>query len=256
MFSWGSRRRFLYIASAAFFVLFILVMIVTAVLYKRPSCNDGKQNGDEQGIDCGGSCRTVCRDAASPVQLDWARAFEVKDKYYSIAAYLQNPNDYYEASGAAYQFKVYDVNNILVAEKRGTTFIPAGQSFGVLEGGLYFGDRVPSRVTFEWQGNLVWVRTSSNKNLITIGDVVKTFDSDGLPKIDAVVINQGLRAAVNIFGFVVAYNNKGDAIAVSETVVDKVEGGGRGNMVFSWPAPFLEAINRVEVLHWIVPLSN
>lgn len=255
MFSWGSRRKFLYIASSAFLFLFVLIAIFIVIFYRRPSCSDGVQNGDEQGIDCGGSCSTICSSAAQPVKIDWARAFKVKDKYYSVAAYIDNPNNY-EATDVPYQFRVYDANNILIAEPSGKTFIPAGQSVGILEGGLYFGDRIPSRVTFEWLGNPVWKKTNINKDLITIADITRSVDNGGLPTISAAVINQGLQPVRNIFGFVVAYNIQGDAVAASETVVNKVDGGGQGNMVFSWPAPWSDTVTRVEILHWVLPNSN
>ena len=252
MFSWGSRRKFLYIASTAFFVLFIIVAISIVTFYERPNCSDGKKNGDEIGVDCGGSCNSVCQSAVSPVLTDWARAFKIRDKYYSVAIYLENRNTFFEARNAAYQFKVYDVNNLLLYDKKGNAFIPAGQAFGILEGGLYFGDRIPSRVTFEWQGSPNWEKTSS-KDMVMTGEVTRVVDDSGLTTISASVSNQGLQPVYNIFGFVIAYDSKGDAIAASKTVVDKIDSGGQGKMVFFWPEPFNSSINRVEILHWIVP---
>ena len=253
MISWGTKRKLKYILSLGFFFIFIAVVIAFLVIYERPNCSDGKQNSDEQGIDCGGSCSRVCSMSAADVRTNWVRTFKVKDGFYSVAAYLQNPNANYQAKNVSYKFRVYDSNNTLIAEPNGSAFIPAGQSFGIFEGGFYTGDRIPARALLEWQGKPAWTTAISQNDLIVVKDVTRNTDDQGLPKISATVENKGLKAINNINGFVVVYDNLGNAIAASQTLIDQVKGGDMEIMVFSWPAPFTDQIGRVEILRWIAP---
>lgn len=255
MISWGTRRKLKYIFSIAFFALFMAIVIGFLIFYEKPSCTDGKQNRDEQGIDCGGSCSKVCVGSVSDVRTNWVRIFKIKDGVYSVAGYLENPNPNYQAENVLYKFKVYDSKGVLIAEPSGSTFIPAGQSFGVFEGWLPIGDRVPMRAVLEWQSTPVWKKIVKTEDPIVIKDVTREINDQGLPKISAVVKNESLKTINNVAGFVVVYDNFGNAIASSKTLVDQVSAGGSENMVFSWPQSFPGVMGRVEVLHWILPRS-
>lgn len=253
MISWGTKRKLKYIFSTGFFFLFIVAAILAVALYERPNCSDRRQNGDEQGIDCGGSCSKLCGIDSVDLRVDWVRTFKVKGGVYSIAAYLENSNVDYQAQNVSYKFKIYDSKNTLISEPSGTAFIPAGQSFGIFKGGIFVGDRVPVRAVIEWQGKPNWTRMINQGDPILIKDVARMLDDQGLPKISAVIENTGLKTITNVIGFVVVYDSAGNAIASSQTLIDQIIGGDSENMVFSWPAPFSRQVGRVEILHWIYP---
>src|SRR3989344_1982700 len=254
MISWGTKRKLKYIISIGFFFAFILVAFIFISIYRPPSCSDNKKNGDEQGIDCGGNCSKVCEAEALPIQIDWVQAFKVKDGIWSVAAHLENPNPNYEVRSVSYKFRIYDSNNTLIAEPRGTAYIPPGHAFGLFEGGLFVGDGIPARASVEFTERINWTKQVSSNNPIIIKDVSRTTDSQGLPKVSAVIQNQGLKAVKNIQGFVFIYDAFGRAISASKTVIDDIEGGQSGNLVFSWPGAFSTDVGRVEVLHWVLPI--
>jgi hypothetical protein len=253
MFSWGSRRKFLYVFFTGFFLFFILIIVGIFVFYERPNCFDGKKNGDEQGVDCGGSCVKVCMDTAQNLRINWVRVFKVKDGLYSVGAYVENPNVKYEIFNLPYKLKIYDIDGILIAEEDGSTFVPAGQAFGIFRGGIFLGDREPARATFEWAGAFNWSSVSKSDETISLKEVEKSFDVNGAPRISVSVENFGLKDVKNIKGFCVIFDNLGNAIASSETVLDFVPGGNSREMVFSWPSPLSSEIGRIEVLHWLLP---
>ena len=53
---WAFWRRAQYIAGIVFVLLLIGTGIYFAYFYEAANCFDGTQNGDERGVDCGGSC--------------------------------------------------------------------------------------------------------------------------------------------------------------------------------------------------------
>lgn len=89
---WVAKRKLFY----GIFSIVALVLVIGVplffVLYKTPTCFDGKQNQNEKGIDCGGVCTRLCSsDIANPIVL-WQRSFVVTDGVYNAVAYVQNPN--------------------------------------------------------------------------------------------------------------------------------------------------------------------
>ncbi len=60
------------------------------------SCNDGEQNGDEEGVDCGGSCNVNCQDlpgdhTAPTIQISTPRSGSVYKNSYQMSATVSDP---------------------------------------------------------------------------------------------------------------------------------------------------------------------
>src|SRR5882724_10820804 len=92
MFSWSTKRRLLYSGTLILLVAVSVAFIFFKFFYSAPTCSDGVKNGDESGIDCGGSCRNICTsDTLSPV-VYWSKAFNISGDNYSVAAFVENPN--------------------------------------------------------------------------------------------------------------------------------------------------------------------
>lgn len=249
MLSWSERRKFTYLLATIFFGLFTLIIIIFLIFYQKPNCSDGKKNSDEIGVDCGGSCVEVCMENAIPVRENWVRAFEIKDGLYSLAVFLENLNNNFYVESASYKFKVYDTDNILISEIRGESYVPAGKSFAIFEGGVNVGSRKPSRVTFEWQGGFLWKRIEEKVGEVIIKDISRESGSSG-SKVIVEVENPWLYSVNNLAGFVLVYNRSGNVIAVSKTIIDTIPGNSRADMTFSWPTAFNEEVGKVEVFHW------
>jgi hypothetical protein len=249
MLSWSERRKIIYLAGIAFFVLFAIIILAFFVFYQKPNCSDGKKNGDEIGVDCGGSCVEVCMENAIPIRENWVRAFEVKEGLYSVAVFLENLNNNFYIESIPYSFKIYDSENILVSEIKGEAYIPPGKNFAIFEGGINVGSREPSRVTFEWQGDFLWKKIGEKTGEVITRDISRESGPNG-SKVIVEVENPWLYTVNDLAGFVLVYNRSGNVIAVSKTVIDSIAGSSRTDMVFSWPTPFSEEVGKVEVFHW------
>ncbi len=252
MFSWRAQRKLLYILAVAFFGLCAAVIAGFFLWYEAPNCSDGRKNQDELGIDCGGSCARICTSEVPDIRIDWVRFFKVKNGVFSAAAHAENPNAELSATGE-YHFRLYNSAGVVIKEVAGRTYIPPGQTFGIFEGGINVGNQVPARVEFQWDKDPIWERYDGGPKTVYIKEVVRSFDGEGLPRVQAEIYNNNLRPVQNIVGFAAVYGPDGLAVAASRTVVDSIEGGGKGMLVFSWPMKFTNYAGRVEVLHWRVP---
>ena len=90
--TWALKRQIFYI-----FILVLIIgvfgfLIIYPSVSKAPSCTDNKQNGDERGIDSGGSCLRACLAETDDISILWARAFRVIPGRYNAVAYIVNHN--------------------------------------------------------------------------------------------------------------------------------------------------------------------
>ena len=99
MASWSSRRKLSYATIVILVIVISIALLVFFFFYSAPTCFDGKRNGDELDIDCGGSCVRLCQSAFLPPRQEWggAKIEKLADGLYNVASYIVNPN----VSGAA-----------------------------------------------------------------------------------------------------------------------------------------------------------
>ncbi len=246
MASWATKRKYGY-----FFALVILVLLFVGVpafylLYTPPTCFDGKQNGEERGVDCGGACVKLClADFASPRVL-WSYSMKIVPGVYNALAYVQNPNQSVQAGSVSYQFKMYDFEGILVAQRSGSAYIPAGQRLAIFEGGIQTGVRVPTKTTFEFTSEPDWRAGTAFTSMKTLSIDLATGTS---PRAEARVQNESANMTFsNVNVYIVLYNKDDNRVAFSKTVISQIGPTETQTLYFTWPEAFAEDIVRSEVL--------
>ncbi len=214
------------------------------VLVPQATCVDQKQNQNEQGVDCGGVCKRVCASDARGVSILWARPVFVDRGVYSVVANLSNPNVTLSARDVGYRFKLYDERNLLIYERTGSTDVPANANFTVFEGGVTTGNRLPTRVFFEFTETPSWFKARREVSL-KVRDV--EFFADPLPRLSARVLNQSLEEVENVKVIALLFDGKDNVIGASETFIDRLSRESDRVVVFTWPNSFSTAPSRIEV---------
>lgn len=253
--SWASRRRLIYTVSiCAFFGL--IFGIPTAIWWHEgPSCFDKKLNQEETAIDKGGPCVLLDERALSPYSVLWSRSFFARSGSYNAAAYVENPNSEASARSVQYIFKLYDEKNVIVAERVGTTFIMPGGITPIFEGSIPTGNRSVSRTYFEFLKPPVWERLADVASaLVVTNKVVLTPEST--PRITARVENTSVSAIIEPVFAAVVFDTAGNAFAVSQTTLPRLEGGQVGEIVFTWAVPFPSIVGRVDILPVVAPIER
>ncbi len=235
--TWASKKKLTYVLIFCS-ALFVFVFIPFLILYhKSPTCTDGIKNGSERGIDCGEGCPILCSvDVLSPLIL-WQRAFKVTSEVYNVVAYIENPNLYASADYAPYLFKIYDSENTLIAERSGVTFISSKSTFAVFEPGIIIGEKIPTRVTFEFISELLWKKDTALKPQLTIRTPVLSEEEEH-PRIDALISNNSLQPLSNVEAVVVVFDGEGIAIGASRTFIDYLAKDETAPIIYTWPEPF------------------
>lgn len=245
--SWGTQRR-----NTILFVFFSIVLLIIAyvlynALYEPPNCFDKKFNGDEVGIDCGGSCELLCESQVLNPIIRFTRLFEVAPGVYNVLAYVENPNPTAGIENVPYKFKIYDTQNVLLQERRGVMDLYPKTIIPVLESSLVVGKLEATRVVFEFGKELVWYKRELKENTVVIQDE-EIINIDTEPKIRAIVKNIDLRPLNKVKIVAIVYDEQDNAIASSSTIFETLLPNKEFEAFFVWPQPFEKTISRFELI--------
>lgn len=235
--------------------LFFVVVVGFPLLYKYitipPTCVDAIQNQGETSVDRGGPCPLLDENSLQAHAVLWARAFRVRDGSYNVAAYIQNPNREAGVQEAHYRFALYDSQNVLVADRVGTTFLMPGTITPVFESRIDTGTRIVTRSYFEFTEPLVWERAENAALAVSVGN--KQVSNTKTPRITADVQNTSVAHIFDLRFVAIVFDPAGNAFAGSATALSRLDGGESTELIFSWPDPFPSQVGRVDVLPVIEP---
>jgi Mg-chelatase subunit ChlD len=237
--SWASRRRAIYLGALVLILSSVSYAIFWNFWYRAPTCFDKIKNGDETGLDCGGSCTLVCSDSVIAPIVRWdPRVFEVLPGMWSVLVYVENPNINIDATYVPYSFTLYGENNKVLAERKGATILPKNKTVGIFEGGVTTTPETKiKRAVFELGNNIVW-----NKNELPPPDITVTNGSllklDSEPRVLANVKNNGTEEFKNIELVIAIFDGSDNVIAASRTFVESLKKNEDANIFFTWPKPF------------------
>lgn len=248
MLSWSARRKILYITILLVVFGTPLGFYIHQKLQKPASCFDGIKNQDERDVDCGGICHIACFNyVKQDPDVQWSRAYYVAKGAYNLVAYVQNPNVDYISQPAKYIFKVYDENNVLITSREGVTAIPTSKVFPIFEPAVQTGEKIPKIVTFEFTEPVVWLEYFGNKPELEVTEQ-RLSRLDTSPKLDAHVVNRTLNTYQNVEVVAIIYDEEGNGVLSSRTIIDKIGDKGQADLVFTWPEPITFKPSKIEVI--------
>lgn len=242
---WAFWRRSQYLAGFAALFLAVGAWIYFANFYKEPTCFDGSLNGDETGVDCGGSCIRICADSVGEPTVKWSRSFRVSYGIYNAVAYVENLNETAASPEIEYTFTFYDEAG-LITERKGKTILPPSGLYPIFEGRVETGSRVPTRTLIEIKKPEIWQPATSGREQFTV--VERSLeDSDSRPRLSAVLRNEGLSEVREVEIVATIFDSQGTALATSRTFVDNFAPRSDTEIAFTWPEPIARTIRSCEI---------
>ena len=230
--TWSGRRQLLYYVVGAA-ILFVLSVIVWQVFFaKAATCLNGALDGDERGVDCGGSCALICSaDAKKPVVL-FARAFQISPSTYTAAAYVENNNLGAGAHKVKYSFRLFDKRNVLVVERVGTMSFPPVPLVPVIEANINIGNRDVAQTQFAFSDDEIqWVKNT--RVLPNVRATQQKLSSDG-SRLSVVVVNDSIEDVRNLTIAAVLFDGGGVARAASKSTIPLLSRRSSQDVMFTW----------------------
>ena len=248
--SWSSKRQII--------IVFILLILIggaafahyRAKIFVPPTCTDGKMDGTEVGVDCGGSCTNFCSSQIKMPTVLWSRSFKVATSVYTAVASIQNQNDA-AISAIPYEFRLYDDQGIYVARVDGTALVPPSGNYAIVETGIQTGNAVIGSTTFEFgTASVPWVRIDPDIEKLRLGTSNISLDTSGtIPKLSATLTNSSPTVTLrNIRVAAILYDVNGNAVTASKTFIPSVGAQQAAPVVFTWPQPITTPIVRYDIL--------
>lgn len=247
------RRRMLYLTGVAmFFIVTIGLPVAYKLLSVPATCVDGEQNQGETAPDMGGPCPLVNTSTLSPSSVLWSRPFKIRDGSYSVTSYIENPNEHAGVENISYLFRLYDSNNLLVAERTGETFVMPGGITPVYEADIDTGQRNVTRAFFQFTSRALWLSLDDFAKDIRVSDRVLT-DEIGVPRLQAKVENTSVSTLRKISFVATVFDTAGNAFASSATTLERLSAGETTEIVFTWPNPFVLQVGRIDIIPLVAP---
>lgn len=242
---WAFWRRMQYGIGYSLVVMLCMVGVYYNYFYQPDTCFDGVQNGDEIGVDCGGSCVRICSFTVAPPRVLWAESFAVTDNQYNAVAYVENRNDVAGTPELRYTFQLFDKDGI-INEKSGITSLPPNTTQPIFEGRIATGGRVPSYTTLELQSAELWLPGASERGSYRT-TALELLQTDSRPRLNVTLQNDNLTTTSNVEVVATIFNAQGVPLTASQTFIDNFVGRTQSNLVFTWPRPIAKTIRSCEV---------
>lgn len=233
--NWRSQRQII-IFSIYFLIIFIPFAFITYnILKKSPSCFDGVQNANEEGIDCNGSCQLRCEGTYRDVKINFVRGLKVSENVYDIFALVENYNTEISFPNVPYSLTFYSNEGkvlgnatgslALLPRSKGAIYLPSLQLSQEpktidlsLEShkALAFPDieTIPQNISVEnWQA-----QRGANNSLQVVGEIK----------------NPNNKQVKNITAYALLYDDTKTVYAVSRTKIVSLAGREKAGIAFTW----------------------
>lgn len=252
---WSFVRKLKVIGIVGGVVIALFFLLFWNALFPVPTCFDGRENGGEQGRDCGGSCTLYCPAQMRLVKVISARSFPIATGIIHSVAFLEQTNREASARSVPYEFVYFDAEGKEIARRAGKTTVSAFGKFVIIET-LIEVPSIPAYTTFSFTQEPVWEKVSTllaYPAVITKNSVATSFALG--TRVTAEIENQTEYTFSDTFFSVLVYGNDGNVQAVSSVKVISLPAKQSTSLVATWPFRFREPVSKIEILPSLNPFT-
>ena len=235
-------------------VYFSLILVLGAVIYfivsPNPSCQDGVQNQNEQGVDCGGPC-FPCISEKTPEDLDILSAEVVHDvdNKYDVAIDVKNLNEIFGASNVSFRIVLEDSSGaeIVNREVKNYFILPKEEKYFIVQGLL--ADLSPSLVKIDIE-DVTWEKFSQYEEpRLTILNTSYTENPNegGFSKITGTLVNKSGIDFETVKVNAVLLNENGKLLATNYQILNTIRADEQRDFVMFFPHEFPGSVADVKI---------
>ena len=233
--AWAKRRRTVFAVGLVLLLMASLFPVILLSLKENPTCFDGKRNQGETAVDMGGPCRKLDSRFMQPVSINWVRAVKLRPGMYNAVALIENPNPDAIAPPVKYKMTFYDKDGIIVQTRYGETPIYADKLFPVYESFINTGFSEINRSDMTFLESPQWYKGKKDTSSDIVVKQKRILTGENSSRLETVIVNSGITDKENIYLVAIVSDNKGNAIAVSQSYLPYILSGKESKVVFTWP---------------------
>ena len=243
---WAIWRRVQYGAIYTLMIMFLMVGGYYGFIYAAPTCFDGRQSGDQTGVDCGGSCVRICAHEVSPPSIEWTQSFPVVDNQYNAVAYVRNRNPDAGTPEQRYTFRFFDAENNIITERSGVTALPPNSTFAIFEGRIDMLNRELARTEITLEPADLWLPVRHGMDQFRTGNL-NLQGADDQPRLDATLENTLLESVDQVEVVATIFDSAGNPLTASQTFVERLGARESAQITFTWPNPIARTVRTCDV---------
>ncbi len=254
----GQRgRKKMIIAAIPIGIIILIILIFVVINRPKATCFDGKQNGNETGVDCGGSC-VVCavKNAKNLEVITQPLALDVGINFIAVAAKIRNSNAGYGVK-FNYQINFLDSFGQIKNTVKDKSFIyPSSTKFLVIpklemkKTDFSRMELIFDKDSFEW-----FASDKTSKDLFGIYDVRAQFLEDaknpGYMKVTGKINNKMSNSFSLVDLTIFVYSKTGELLNAVETELNNLLGNSTQQLEYTWMTSFPNIrqsnLNKIEI---------
>ena len=234
--SWRSRRQLTYLMIPVVPTI-LLASFFTVRHFTTATCNDGKINQGELGIDCEGPCPQICQARIVEPEIEFANAFLTNPNTYNLIAKINNLNSDLGIKDAKVLFEVLDDSGQVVSSANTTVDMSPQSSSVAFYGPLTLAE-VPNLIKATLQiGESDWQPfQSSELELQPLVSAYNLTQTDSSPQLQVTIdSNIQSKTPVLVPALILGEDNMPVAASQTEVIFNN------SNQIvanYTWPRPF------------------
>ena len=242
---WEFKRKLLYALSFFIIICAIVVFFMRGILFPAPTCFDGKQNGFETNIDCGGECQRMCQQDVNPLSIVWAKAVKSGKEMYDLVALVTNSNIDNASHEIGYSFDVYDENGALMKTVSASTTAPLDGKFPVIIQNVRLSS--PPINTVATLADTLHYKVNESPTSPTIKVLARRYEAGQIPRIYVTIANTKRIDIRNLPVRVLLFDADDNVYAVGQTVIPELLKEGVKEIIITWNEPLPHPPTRIGV---------
>jgi hypothetical protein len=237
---------------AVYFLIFFVLGTGGYLAFKpQPSCFDGKQNQNEEDIDCGGICTLACVEEVigNDLLVREITFIQTGEGKYDIVARIFNPNNDIGAGRFRYALSLKDASGNEVARVAGMNFILPQETKSLLALNLE-SVVAPTKAVIELS-DFGWQRLRGYQAKPELNIYSKRYveqpDPTVFGAVTATLVNDSVYDFRTVELKVILRDVKGNPLAVNQSQMQTVTVGREQDIRLVFPEPFAGTVANVEI---------
>lgn len=232
------------------FIFLVLAVLVILWFIPDPTCTDGKKNGAETEIDCGGFC-APCQEkiSARDVIIQKTDFVSSGKNVYDLVVWLENPNDIYGVKSIEGSFVLFGASGNILKEVPTRSFLLPGEKKYIVSQGVSGVDEMVDRM--EWRlTDILWVDVQNILNLrLSIVDrkYQELTSGAGFSQVSGLLKNESDYDWNDVIVSILLFDRSGDLLATHGTSRQTFRSGEKWDFQLIFPERFSGDVYNVEM---------
>lgn len=242
---WATRRKFLYSISLLVFCSISSLYFLKDYIFKSPTCFDGKRNGYEIGVDCGGTCSLKCVQEVTPLTSLWAQSIMTSSSTYDLVGMVSNKNIDNASRYLDYTFTVFGDAGSVLAVFNGRTSAPIDGDFPITMQNVHIsGAPVSTLLELHDQPHY---SVPARPSVPTLNITGIRYEGGNVTRVYAIVKNTKQVVLNTIPVKVILFDINDNAYAIGDTIIPHLDKEGVEDISFVWPYGFKNNPTKIRI---------